>query len=102
LAEFESFVDRDAAKVQSWITAKIPNYLSDESYKQLKANAPQGIDEITILAEYASLKWLGMNRPDYQKVVAEVIEELKQEIRSNRDAILGNSTNTQSDYDLAA
>ncbi len=89
LAEFESFVDRDAAKVQGWITAHIPGYVNDQSYQQLKANAPQGIDELTLLAEYASLKWLGMNRPDYQQVVAAVIEELKQEIRSNRDAILG-------------
>jgi len=89
LAEFESFVDRDAAKVQAWISANVPNYQDDDSYKQLKANAPQDIDEGIILAEYASLKWLGMNRPDYQQVVAQVIEELKQEIRSNRDAILG-------------
>lgn len=90
LAEFESFVDRNTPKVQAWIAAHAPDYLNDESYKQLKTNAPQNADEQVILAEYASLKWLGLNRPDYQQVVAQVIEELKQEIRSNRDAILGN------------
>jgi uncharacterized protein DUF5663 len=89
LAEFESFVDRDAAKVQAWISQHVPDYQNDESYKQLKANAPANIDERTLLAEYASLKWLSLNRPDYQTVVSQVIEELKQEIRSNRDAILG-------------
>lgn len=91
LAEFESFVDRNTPKVQTWIATHVPDYLNDASYKQLKANAPSNTSEEIILAEYASLKWLGMNRPDYQQVVAQVIEELKQEIRSNRDAILGNS-----------
>lgn len=99
LAEFESFVDRDAAKVQEWISRNVPDYQNDDNYKQLKANAPQNVDELTILAEFASLKWLGLNRPDYQTVVAQVIEELKQEIRSNRDAILGS---TQANQDLAA
>jgi uncharacterized protein DUF5663 len=89
LAEFESFVDRDTAKVQAWISQHVPDYQNDESYKQLKANAPANIDEQTLLAEYASLKWLSLNRPDYQAVVSQVIEELKQEIRGNRDAILG-------------
>lgn len=100
LAEFESFIDRDATKVQTWIAAHVPSYANDPSYQQLKANAPKEVDDAIILAEFASLKWLGLNRPDYQKVVTEVLEELKKEIRANRDAILGGST--QSDYTLAA
>lgn len=88
LAEFESFVDRDAAKVQAWISAFTPQYTSDSVYQQLKSSAPDGVGELAILAEYASLKWLSMNRPDYQTVVARVIEEIKEEIRGNRDAIL--------------
>ncbi len=101
LAEFESFIDRDAAKVQTWIAVHSPNYATDPSYQQLKANAPKEIDESIILAEYASLKWLALNRPDYQKVVAQVIEEIKQEIKGNRDAILGASA-SQNDYTPAA
>jgi isocitrate lyase len=100
LAEFESFIDRDGPKVQAWVTAHSPNYTADPSYQQLKTNAPKDIDDAVILAEYASLKWLSLNRPDYQKVVAEVIEEIKQEIKSNRDAILG--TAGQADYTPAA
>lgn len=88
LAEFESFVDRKTDKVQEWVSKNAPNYQSDDSYKQLKSNAPSSVDEETLLAEYASLKWLALNRPDYQSVVAQVIEELKNEIRNNRDAIL--------------
>ncbi len=88
LAEFESFVDRKADKVQEWVSKNTPDYQNDESYKQLKENAPASLDDATLLAEYASLKWLALNRPDYQTVVAQVIEELKKEILGNRDAIL--------------
>lgn len=34
-----------------------------------------------------SLKWLGLNRPDYKDVVTTTMNELKAEIIANRDAI---------------
>ncbi|MFI5212715.1 MAG: hypothetical protein ACHQTE_02015, partial [Candidatus Saccharimonadales bacterium] len=89
LTEFESFVDRDDEKVLAWIGAHVPDYQTDDSFIQLRASAKEGTDMPTILAEYASLKWLSLNRPDYRQVVAEVLEELKQEIIGGRDAILG-------------
>ena len=64
LKEFESFVDRDDNKVKEWIAAHAPDYQNDQSYQQLKQNAPQGGDESSLLAKYASLKWLGLNRPN--------------------------------------
>lgn len=92
LAEFESFIDRDEDKVRAWIGAHAPNYQGDDAYTQLRSNLTQqnpDVAEAAVLAEYASLKWLGLNRPDYRQVVAATLEELKQEIRSNRDAFLG-------------
>jgi hypothetical protein len=91
LTEFESFVDRDAEKVQAWVAANVADYQADPSYQQLIANVPQGTDPMAVLAEYASLKWLSLNRPDYRQVVASVLEELKNEIVGNRDAILGSN-----------
>lgn len=88
LSEFEAFVDRNQDRVHSWINAYAPAYATDPSFLQLRDKAPQGTDPLIILAEYASLKWLSINRPDYKQVVAEVLEELKQEIISNRDVIL--------------
>lgn len=44
-------------------------------------------DAITDQAE--STKWLKTNRPDYREIVANTIEELKAEIRANRDRIIG-------------
>jgi hypothetical protein len=89
LGEFESFVDRKEDKVRAWVGAHTPDYQNDQAYQQLKANAPEGTAEATVLAEYASLKWLSMNRPNYRDVVAQVLAELKSEIMSNRDTILG-------------
>lgn len=89
LEQFEAFIDRNEGSVRTWVAANVPNYQSDPAFQQLQSGIPQGTDEIAVLSEYASLKWLGMNRPDYRDVVARTLEELKQEIINNRDAILG-------------
>jgi hypothetical protein len=91
LTEFESFVDRDDEKVYAWISTNVPDYQSDPSYQQLRGSVPPDADPSAVLAEYASLKWLSLNRPDYRQVVAAVLEELKAEIVGNRDAILGSN-----------
>lgn len=88
MSEFESFIDRKDDVVNAWLAANVPQYEQDQVYQQLKAGAPEQIPQNVILAEYASLKWLGLNRPDYRDVVARTMEELKAEIVANRDAIL--------------
>ena len=89
LEEFESFIDRNDEKVNAWLATNVPQYDQDQIYQQLKAGAPAEIPQNVVLAEYASLKWLGINRPDYRQVVSATMEELKSEIIANRDAILG-------------
>lgn len=89
LEEFESFIDRKEDRVNAWLEANVPDFADDAIYQQLKAGAPENIPEHVIRAEYASLKWLGLNRPDYRQVVASTMEGLKSEIIANRDAILG-------------
>lgn len=94
LDEFESFIDRDEAKVNTWLAANTPDYQNDPAWQQLKASADavaeeQPIPEIAVKAEYASLKWLSLNRPDYRNVVAAVMGELRDETVKNREAILG-------------
>jgi hypothetical protein len=88
LSEFEAFVDRDDERVRAWVGAYVPAYATDPSYMQLHDKAPAGADTAAILAEYASLKWLSINRPDYKQVVAQVLDELKREIMDSRDTIL--------------
>jgi len=91
LSEFESFVDRNTVKVREWVTANAPAYMQDPAFVQLKAANLPTEDEDVLLAEYASLKWLSINRPNYRDVVSQVLEELKKEIVSNKDTILGNA-----------
>lgn len=95
LEEFESFIDRNDDKVNTWLAANVPQYEEDPIYQQLKAGAPAEIPQNVILAEYSSLKWLGLNRPDYRQVVAQTMEELKAEIIANRDEILGSGGSEQ-------
>ena len=89
LQEFESFIDRKDEQVNAWIAANVPTYEQDPIYQQLKAGAPVNIPQNVVLAEYASLKWLGLNRPNYKDVVSQTMAELKAEILANREAILG-------------
>lgn len=88
LLEFEAFVDRNAEKVNAWISVYSPAYARDPAFLDLQAKAAPGTDPIVVLSEYASLKWLNVNRPDYKQVVAKVLGEIKQEIVANKDAIL--------------
>lgn len=95
LDEFESFIDRDEEKVNKWVADNVPNYQDDQIWQQLKSGAPDNVPELVIKAEYASLKWLGLNRPDYRDVVATVMQELKDETIKNRDAILGGTNQSE-------
>lgn len=89
LAQFEAFVDRNEQKVNSWFERYMPNYEQAPDFQQLRASAPAEVEPIVLLSEYGSLKWLEMNRPDYKQVVATELENLKGEITTNKDAILG-------------
>lgn len=98
LSEFESFMDRDEAKVEAWLNSNVAGYQSDEVWLNMKAQADRiaqeggtPLPDIAVKAEYASLRWLGINRPNYRDIVATVMNELRDETIKNRDAILGNS-----------
>lgn len=92
LQEFEAFVDRDEEKVRAWFEKNLPDYATRTDYQQLKSSAPANIEEIAVLSEYGSLKWLEINRSDYRQVVASELEKIKQEIVANREGIVGGET----------
>lgn len=89
MSEFESFVDRDEEKVRGWFAANMADYATRPDYQQFASSAPESTPEVEIMSEFASLKWLEMNRPDYRQIVAQELEALKGEIMSQKDAILG-------------
>lgn len=108
LREFESFMDRDEEKTRAWLAAHAPSYPQDPTFVRLQQSVPQTdengqpIPEVAVLAEYASLKWLSMNRPDYREVVRAVLDQLKQEIVANRSAILGENPEAGASQNQAA
>jgi hypothetical protein len=88
LQEFESIIDRKNDVIEPWLAKYAPDYKNDNGFLQLQKATGSGVDDLGLRAEYAASKWLEINRPDYRDVVAKVLEELKNEIISNRDKIL--------------
>jgi len=95
LAEFEGIIERDEVKVNEWLAVNVATYRTERDYLDLAATAAAqkggALDENdvpTLNAEYAATKWLELNRSDYKRVVAATLEELRNEITSNRDSFL--------------
>lgn len=88
IAEFERIIDGDDETINAIIGT---NYRQDQLYNLLikRAGFVAGSKELN--SEYASVKWLTKNRPDYQQIVAEVADKLKKEITENKNTILGSA-----------
>lgn len=94
LDEFGYFMDGDINGMKSWLAEHAPNYENDEAFKQFKANNTD-LSEADILGSYGLLLWLQDTRPDYPQVVEQTMNELKAEVKSNKDAILQASSSSQ-------
>ena len=92
LEEFEEIIDRKQDKIMQWLAQNAPTYVEDPAFQKLQHAVNLPAEDPRLIAEFAATKWLEVNRPDYRDVVAAVLNELKQEITSNRDAILGGMT----------
>lgn len=95
LEEFEKIIDRDQEKIQSWLADHAPTYMQEEAFNKLQQATKLEANDPRLVAEYTATKWLEVNRPDYRQVVAAVLDDLKREITSNRDAILGGMSDAQ-------
>lgn len=89
LEEFEAIIDKKPEVIDAWVTQFAPGYGSDELFVKIQAATALAADSPVLKAEYSATKWLEVNRPDYRDVVARTLDELKQEISQNKDAILG-------------
>lgn len=88
LEEFEAIIDRKDDVVIAWLNKYVPNCHNEAGFMQLQQATQLDINDPALRSEYAATKWLEINRPDYKSVVAQVLEELKQEVITNRSAIL--------------
>jgi len=91
LEEFESIIDRKEDVITTWLSTHAPNYQAEDVFMRLMQASKLPATDPGLRAEYAATKWLEVNRPDYRDVVAATLAEIKQEILSNKDAILGAS-----------
>lgn len=89
LEEFEEIIDRKQEKIDNWLAEHAPTYMQDQAFQKLQQATNLPANDPRLVAEFTATKWLEVNRPDYRDVVAAVLDELKQEIMANRDAILG-------------
>lgn len=87
LEEFEGFATHNEEKINGWLNQNVPNYQEEEDYKQLAASAPDNVPPLVIAAEFASVRWLGINSPNYRDVVAEELTKLRDEIIAGKDNI---------------
>lgn len=89
LSEFETIIDRKDDVIVEWLAKYAPEYHNDESFLRLQSTTGLDVNDPGLRAEYAATKWLDVNRPNYRDVVAQVLEDLKQEVIASRDVILG-------------
>lgn len=92
LEQFEKIIDRDQPTIDAWTQQFAPNFTDDQVFQRMQQATKLDPADPNLKAEYVATKWLEVNRPDYRQVVAQVLDELKREIISNRDTILGNNT----------
>jgi hypothetical protein len=91
LQEFEAIIDRKLDIIDGWLAQFVPNYQADPAFMRLQKMTNLQATDPSLKAEFTATKWLELNRPNYRDVVSQVLSELKQEIISNRDTILGNA-----------
>jgi len=96
LEEFEKIIDRNEEAIDTWLLQHAPNFTQEEGFTRLQQATKLEATDPRLKSEFAATKWLEVNRPDYRSVVAAVLEELKQEIIANREAILGSMPQSQS------
>lgn len=88
LAEFESIIDKNDQVISAWLNLHLPDYQTDEAFIKMQQATKLPADDLGLRDEFAATKWLEVNRPDYRDVVARTLDELKQEIIANKDALL--------------
>ena len=88
LDEFEAIIDENSDFIQNWVLMNTPDYKNDEIY-QTFVDQNNGQESAEIMNEYAAMKWLQVNRPDFAQIIETVMDEMKGELRANINKIIG-------------
>ena len=88
LDEFEAIIDENSDFIQNWVLMNTPDYKNDEIYQAFIAQN-NGQESAEIMNEYAAMKWLQVNRPDFAQIIETVMNEMKGELCANINKIIG-------------
>ncbi len=88
LEEYEKIIDRDFQAITMWIDETVPDFLNDPIYQRMSKSLADASDA-EVVCEYAATKWLEVNRPDYQEIVKQILDDIADEIRRAAHKILG-------------
>ena len=86
LEEFEQIMDDAPGFVDNWLRLNVPDFRNDKTFAALVQNN-NGQETRQVISEFASLKWLEINRPDFNQISMLVIKEMHDELRANIDKI---------------
>ena len=86
LEEFEQIMDDAPGFVDNWLRLNVPDFRDDKAFVALVQNN-NGQETRQVIAEFASLKWLEINRPDFNQISMLVIKEMQDELKANIDKI---------------
>lgn len=71
------------------------DYLQEELEVRIGERISEGMPEVKlnefdmITDQAEATRWLEANRPDYRDIVNRTVEEMKAEVRANRDRLIG-------------
>ena len=86
LDEFERIIDNDQPTIEKW-AAQVGDYKNDEIYKKLQEGLGDSSED-EVFNNYLTAIWLNRNCPNYQTIIKDTVEALRQEISANKDALL--------------
>lgn len=82
--EFDKISIDDAGAIQK-VLDKYPDYEKDFTYRRLINN---GSDELQAKSDFAVVKWLDENFPNYSNEINKILADLQSEIYAQKDKIL--------------
>jgi hypothetical protein len=88
LAEFGKIIDNDPETIQRFLN-EAGDYKNSSIYQSLLNNGGED-GSADILNNFVTATWLNKNCPNYVQILENVLKELQDEIRSQKDAILEN------------
>lgn len=99
LDEFEGLIGGDMAKARGYLTSVDPAWEQSQNYQNAVATQKKRAEQENrqpnvdaVITEFASLKWLETNFPNYKQVVAQELEKLKAEIQASAPQIIAAAT----------